>query len=431
MPRASCPKCKYTFTPKDPNRKTVDCPDCGGRVVLNGSEPPPPPSKKRRADEAPVKKSGGVPMLLVVGGLLFVLFGLAAAGGAVWYFGFRKADKTKEAEAQAQANANAIINADKLAADNKANVPQTNRDPENKSEPKTKSPVKRLKAAAAPKMEGNEVFKLLAPSTVMILTDKGSLGSGVLIAKDPNLILTNHHVVGEHGTVRVFFPEFDAKGQVIRSLSFYTDNRSKLGQRGRVLDRDPQKDVALVEVGGVPEKAEPVPLAKESAKELDRVVGIGHSSADLNSLWQSHEGSVRQVLPPTKAFGRLHCRLLVTQQPTFHGDSGGPIVSNNLELVAIVQGGMPVEADLGRDNKGKPVISVEGREGMALTSTSRKSAISSTRPTSSTSQGNSRKPLRSTNSVSPLPRMRTSRRRITFRSSATAIRPRPALPWIG
>src|SRR5436305_11674788 len=57
---------------------------------------------------------------------------------------------------------------------------------------------------------------------------------------------------------------------------------------------------------------------------------------------------------------------MISQQPTYHGDRGGPIVCNNLELVAIVQGGLPVKADVVRDRNGKQVILVEGREGMAL-----------------------------------------------------------------
>jgi HEAT repeat protein len=164
----------------------------------------------------------------------------------------------------------------------------------------------------------------------------------------------------------VFFPEFTEKGQVIRERSYYEENRARLGIRGRVLDRDKTKDLAVVEVDRVPENAQAVPLAKESAKELDRVYGIGGSSADLNALWQAHEGSVRQILPPVDGFGSLHCRLMISQQPTYHGDSGGPIVNNGVELVAIVQGGLPVKGEVIRDRQGKPVILVEGREGMAL-----------------------------------------------------------------
>ena len=153
---------------------------------------------------------------------------------------------------------------------------------------------------------------------------------------------------------------------MIREKSFYDENRAKLAIRGRVLDRDKTKDLAVVEVDRVPESAQPIPLAKESAKELDRVFGIGGSATDLNSFWQAHEGSVRQILPPVDGFGPMYCRLMISQQPTYHGDSGGPIVSNGVELVAIVQGGLPVKAEVVKDRQGKPVILVEGREGMAL-----------------------------------------------------------------
>src|SRR5262249_31360318 len=155
-----------------------------------------------------------------------------------------------------------------------------------------------------PKLEGNDIYKLLLPATVMVRTNN-ALGSGVLICRDPNLIVTNHHVVSDLATVRVFFPEFTEAGQAIRERSFYDENDAKLAIRGRVLERDKTRDLAVVEVDRVPENSQPVPLAKKSADELDRVFGIGGSSADLNSLWQANEGSVRQVLPPTEGFGAM------------------------------------------------------------------------------------------------------------------------------
>jgi S1-C subfamily serine protease len=274
---------------------------------------------------------------LIVGGVLLAVLLLGVVGGGVWYFKFRDNQPVAKID-----------------------------DPPPAVEPKADpKPQKRLKITPTPKLEGNDIYKLLLPATVMIRTNN-ALGSGVLICRDPNLIVTNHHVVGDLATVRVFFPEITETGQVIRERSFYDENSAKLAIRGRVLERDKTRDLAVVEIDRVPENSQPVPLAKKSADELDRVFGIGGSSADLNSLWQANEGSVRQVLPPTQGFGAMYCRLMISQQPTYHGDSGGPIVSNNLELVAIVQGGLPVKADVIRDRNGKQVILVEGREGMAL-----------------------------------------------------------------
>jgi HEAT repeat protein len=296
-------------------------------------------SSRERPRPAPSEshKKSGVPVLLIAGGIFLAFLALGAIGGGVWYFKYRDSKPVAKVDDPPPAV-------------------------EPKSDPK---PTKRLKITPAPKLEGNDIYKLLLPATVMIRTNN-ALGSGVLICRDPNLIVTNHHVVSELATVRVFFPEFTEAGQVIRERSFYDENDAKLAIRGRVLERDKTRDLAVVEVDRVPENSQPVPLAKKSADELDRVFGIGGSSADLNSLWQANEGSVRQVLPPTEGFGAMYCRLMISQQPTYHGDSGGPIVSNNLELVAIVQGGLPVKADVIRDRNGKQVILVEGREGMAL-----------------------------------------------------------------
>ena len=127
----------------------------------------------------------------------------------------------------------------------------------------------------------------------------------------------------------------------------------------------------------------------------------------------------------------FHCRLMISQQPTYHGDSGGPIVSNNLELVAIVQGGLPVKADVIRDKDGKQVILVEGREGMALNvdvdeiremvEKTYKSNFNGTFPEIP--------PLHEPG-ITPAPTARTTRPKTTCKSSARETRPKPGSPSI-
>jgi HEAT repeat protein len=332
---------------KDGSRKTVECPDCGARFVPGSAAPPAPPKRSRREeDSAPAPKKGGSG-LIIAGVLLFLFLGLGVAGGLGWYFGFKRPADRKKAEEQAQAQ----------------NQPPVTQATDAKLE--SKGTLKRLKITSPPKLEGNDIYKLLLPSTVMIRTDHG-LGTGVLICRDPNLVITNHHVVEEFAMVRVFFPEFAQNGQVIHERTYYEENRFKLAIMGRVLDRDRSKDLAVVEIDRVPETALPVPLAKESAHELDEVFGIGGSAADINALWQAHKGSVRQVLPASDIFDPMRCRLLITQSDTYFGDSGGPIVNHGVELVAVVEGGLPSKAKVGKNSKGENVIKVDVRPGMDL-----------------------------------------------------------------
>lgn len=334
MPRVSCPKCKYSFTPRDPNRKTVECPDCGARFPVGG-EAEPPVAKARgrdrdrgREDSAPAQ-TGGFPVLLVVGGLLAVLVGLGTVGGAVWYFALRK----PAAPALVQAN--------------DPPPPPAEVKPAPKPKPKT------LKLAAAPELADPDIYTRLLPSTVYVryLVTKTevvdgrrvpvtyeSSGSGVLVCRDPNLVLTNAHVVRDQPLVEVYFPAVRPNGQPEVDKDFYVAQRGRLGLAGRVLRKDERIDTALVLLERVPETAQPIPLAAESARRLEKVFTIGNSGVKRGALWRGNSGDVRNIEEKNPWTGES-ARFLTTQQPINHGDSGGPVVNRRVELVAITQSG--------------------------------------------------------------------------------------------
>jgi S1-C subfamily serine protease/HEAT repeat protein len=323
MPRASCPKCKFTFNVKDPSRKSVECPDCGARVALTGNGPPPPPappSRHRREEAADAPAKRGVPALLIVGGLLVLFVGLAAVGGGIWYFAIRKPNDP----------------APVLQADTRPIGPEPIAEP--KIDPK--QPVKRLKVGQAPELRAEDVFHKLLPSTVMITYPSGrqpeSVGSGVLICRDPNLILTNVHVVGDHKVVDVYFPDLLPNGSPEKNPGFYIGQRARMARQARVLGRDEGRDTAIIMLEGVPDNAQPIPLASDSAKPLVNVHGIGNSGVNRGALFDAYSGVVKGVNETNKYTGRL-CKFLETTQPINQGDSGGPIVNGRLELVAIAQ----------------------------------------------------------------------------------------------
>lgn len=385
MPVLVCDQCKLQFSEPPTNRKMTSCPTCGAAVIIPaGSTTPPlpgsagnspkrtappplqatvfepnPPVSPKPKPAAPPKppvsaprpaprpqqanqgKKSSLPLLLGIG--FFLMIGAVAAGTAVWYFGFRKTTEVVKDEPKKE-------------------------EPAPAPEPKeTQAEFPKIQYGPPPRVEGNDIYKLLLPSTVLISTKKG-IGSGVLVCQYPPLVVTNNHVVGTERSVEVQFPRFAQNGQVIKDKGLYTRSAGSRVILGRVLDISATQDLALIELEYVPDSAKPVPFAADSAQPLERVYGIGASSFDLNTLWQAHEGAVRQVMPRQKLFksSPLHCRLMVSQQPTFFGDSGGPIVNANLQLVAVVQGGMPAEGELVRDGKGKPVVQVDTREGMAL-----------------------------------------------------------------
>jgi S1-C subfamily serine protease len=80
-------------------------------------------------------------------------------------------------------------------------------------------------------------------------------------------------------------------------------------------------------------------LALESAKPGQCVHSIGNPSSS-DALWVYTRGEVRQVYHRTfRVDGNftIRARVVETQSPVNEGDSGGPVVNDRGELVAVVQ----------------------------------------------------------------------------------------------
>lgn len=327
MPRLTCPKCKLSFSVKDPNRKSTECPDCGYRVLMSDGEPP--RSKMRSTETAPRQPSRrGIPVPLIIGAVLLAFLGLGAIGGGVWYFKFRDS---------------------KPVAKNDDTPPATDRIPE----PKT--PLKRFKPGPSPELPDNEIYAKLLPATVYIRFEVAKnivrngksvpgvvaySGSGILICQNPNLVLTNRHVVSDGDKVQpvvdVYFPELRPNGEPEVDADFYLKQREKLAHKGYVVKTDPRRDTAILRLETVPENAKPIPMASASAARLEKVFGIGNSGVKRGALWRGNSGDVRNI-EEKNPYTHETCRFLTTQQPINHGDSGGPIVNRRLELVAITR----------------------------------------------------------------------------------------------
>jgi HEAT repeat protein len=194
----------------------------------------------------------------------------------------------------------------------------------------------------------------------------------VLVHRSPNVILTNWHVVqdakvnaAKDRIANVYFPDRDEKNRVITRLDHYLKNDKHLRLDGKVIQYDPERDIAMVQVEQAPDTANAIPLAAESAQSLERVFGIGQSGVDYDALWQSNAGDCRQVVPNfsfRKGSGSV-TRMLLTSQPINHGDSGGPVVNSRLELVGIVCAKAGKYLELLEKSKG---VRVEGMDNMSM-----------------------------------------------------------------
>jgi len=170
------------------------------------------------------------------------------------------------------------------------------------------------------------LFKSLAPSVVLIMTETG-LGSGSLISPDGR-ILTNKHVVGDAKKVAVFFkPERE-------SMKITKDNLIM----GEVIKIDDIADLALVKIKDVPLGRVPVKLGAEEeiGVGLD-VHAIGHPKGEY---WTYTKGVISQYRPDFEWQGgdgdTAHvANVIQTQTPINPGNSGGPLFLDSGALIGV------------------------------------------------------------------------------------------------
>src|SRR5262249_2831641 len=116
--------------------------------------------------------------------------------------------------------------------------------------------------------------------------------------------------------------------------------------KAKVIAWSDAKDLAVLKLNSVPEGVRPVPLAKESAKSGEEVHSVGNPGGS-QSLWGYTFGKVRtpdafRVYFLAGVPGLLFtvdAWVIEAQSPTSSGDSGGPMVNDRGELVAVTQGG--------------------------------------------------------------------------------------------
>jgi hypothetical protein len=201
-------------------------------------------------------------------------------------------------------------------------------------------------AAAQEPTGGAKVYRQAVPSVAWVHStrDRGlATGSGSLIDRDRRLVLTNYHVVEDNPRARVFFPVV-RDGQPVSERKYYLDRADRLATRGRVVAVDKQADLALIQIDRVPANAKGIPLAAASPGPGESVHAIGNTGKS-GALWGYVKGTVRQVYRKKwKAdLGdrvlTFEARVIETDSPTNPGDSGGPLLNDQGDLVGVTQGG--------------------------------------------------------------------------------------------
>lgn len=172
------------------------------------------------------------------------------------------------------------------------------------------------------------LFEKLADGVVLLKTEQG-LGSGGVIycEEDYCLAVTNWHVVGDRKKVQVYFRP--------RRASEEDGNQAGLGL---VMARDATRDLAMVAFQLPPKRTLPVfPLADLARIQIgEDVSAIGHP---LGLMWSYAKGIVtnisRQEWGGAKDDPKHRAMLIQTQTPISSGNSGGPLINEQGQLIGV------------------------------------------------------------------------------------------------
>ncbi len=161
-----------------------------------------------------------------------------------------------------------------------------------------------------------------------------SSGTGWVLDVDQRLVMTNQHVIKSGKTIHAYFPE--KKGdEWVNDVNHYM--RFVKPIEATIIASDTESDLALLQLASLPKTAKAIPLSAKSPGQGSRLHSIGGKTLGSDVMWTYTLGHVRQVGKGTTALGKT-TRVVEAQMEYNKGNSGGPIVNDYGELVAVVEG---------------------------------------------------------------------------------------------
>lgn len=183
-------------------------------------------------------------------------------------------------------------------------------------------------------------------SVAYVRADPDGVGTGFVVAGDPPRLVTCRHVLGERKTADVFFPRFDNGGRVradrTEVLAERDDQRkSGLLVVGKVVASSDELDLAVLELPELPAGVTGLSLTRSVPAAGAPVWSIG-CRGDQETLWNVARGVVRQAGPLRDGYFWQGKKLAIdapglsVQLPVEEGDSGGPVLNDLGEVVAVM-----------------------------------------------------------------------------------------------
>jgi HEAT repeat protein/S1-C subfamily serine protease len=280
-----------------------------------------------RLIRTPVRQqSGGSAGVLIVVGVVALLVAGGGITAAVIYLNSDKPETTTETKPEPKPDPKP------------APKPTPNEEPTVEPKPKVVYPkLPPEPAGIAPLQSADTINQRLLKSTAVLFPHgQAGHGTGIVVHARRRLVLTTDHVVQDARAVTVMFPAY-SNNVPIPDLDYYT-RRSANGIVGRVVARDVRRNLALLELEAIPPSARPVWFARTSAAVDSSVHWVGATDDFRPQLWQKSFGTVRFHGKRREKYSRgtLDTTILETDPVANPGESGGALVNDRGELVALV-----------------------------------------------------------------------------------------------
>ena len=179
--------------------------------------------------------------------------------------------------------------------------------------------------------EIGDIYEKNASSVVYIGNKKGnSMGTGSLIDNKKGWIITNWHVIEKAETVAVWFKPEENMDE---SRLLYQPNFV-----GKIIKEDKRKDLALIEVQGIPKNIKNLVFGKTTDVSIGSIVySIGHPKGET---WSFNSGMVSQMREKYRwryeeGNSWHNANVIQHEVPTNPGNSGGPLFNEKGLLVGI------------------------------------------------------------------------------------------------
>lgn len=175
------------------------------------------------------------------------------------------------------------------------------------------------------------------PATCVVFTNTGA-GTGWVVDRANRLVVTNFHVPAGQTDVTVFFPIYK-DGQIITTPAYSWKHAAIIFAKVRFASAS--YDLALIELGDLPDHTPELPFAGRGVRANDRVITAGNPAG---KLWVVEREVADTPLPANFTFEdngqRVTAPLLTLKNAggDLRGSSGSPVVNEQGELVGVVCG---------------------------------------------------------------------------------------------